>query len=55
MLAFAAVFVWAIDLVLYWTKADVPRWLDFFSLLVVGLILLALHLGGVWRRAGDRG
>ena len=53
MLAFAAVLIWVIDLVLYWVKADVPRVLDFWSLLVVGLILLALHVAGVggWRRA----
>ena len=53
MLALVAVLIWAIDLVLYWTRADVPRWLDFFSLLVVGLILLALHIAGVvgWRRS----
>ena len=51
MLAFVAVIVWVIDLVLYWVKADVPRVLDFRSLLVVGLILLALHVAGVsgWR------
>lgn len=56
MLALAAAVVFAVALILDWADAHVGDAFTAMTLLLLGMLLLALHLagfGGSWRR-GDR-
>jgi hypothetical protein len=54
MLALAGAAVFALALILDWANADVPDAFTPGTLLFLGLLLVALHLGGVGHTLGAR-